>query len=1113
MSLFHEQLSRPRMPSPSPSFARMTAAINIPSSRGSPASTPSLFNGSLQSTPEGMVPLGASSLPAVPTYTLPESLLPPPVQSPPTSSPSAMAEALGKGPGLIRRVSRGAQGIPNRFRRGNTAAHRDKSSGPVIMRRRSDSRTAADGDTGISDFDIEEEDAIDDFYGEPPIHGLGISSSMAPSVSSMADSKPTAPVLPSRLEQGTLMKKITKKEKKEINLRLDLEFAKVYWDSSRPSKAFYVDDVKEIRSGAEAKHYREECDMSENWAPYWFTIVYTDTTRSKGRIKTMHLIAPDAGVFNMWTKTLETVSRNRIDMMAGLLGFADKSAKLVWQRAMKKRGMGEESLDFPSTIELCRSLHINCTEATLRAHFSKADADGVGRLNQTQFLSFVRRLKERKDIKLIYKSLTSGAKEMEKTTFFAFLVQEQGINVEADLERWTATFEKFARMTRPKATPTEGAEVPLPTTMNFPAFQTFLTSSSNSVLKPIGTEVQLNRPLNEYFISSSHNTYLLGRQVAGESSTEAYISALQKGCRCLEIDCWDGGDGLPVVMHGRTLTKAISFHDTIKVINKFAFEVSTYPLILSLEVHCSTHQQEAMARMMIGEFKDQLLLQPLDYDSHTLPTPEELKNRILIKVKGATEELDTKALTSELSTRRQRSFSSPWSRPILLDNSTIPNSPLLSSPPSMSPPERTATFWASPRTSSTSTNITNPASAVVSSAEDSDSPHTTTVEDPHKPKKTKTSNITKRLGDLGVYTRGVKFTDFGCIDANTFNHVFSLNERMFEKLTKPGSREKHLLEEHNVRCLMRVYPHAFRITSTNFDPLKFWRRGVQMVALNWQTFDLGQQLNQAMFAGGNDRTGYVLKPTALRRASQTSLMSSKKAPKKEVKFTVQIISAQQLPRPRGLDQEANINPYVEFEMYCAEDMGANATGIGGQDASAPNGHSGIGNPLRKRTRIVEGNGYNPEFGNEIEMKVTTRFPSLVFVRWTVWNSLDARTTNHAPLATFTAKLDSIQQGFRHLPLFDSNGEQYLFSTLFCKIKKQNVVDAPELPLQRGGPRSAPFEPASPLQEATSTKPRNFVRRLISRGPSDRKKRPEERTGSESRESDLDFISRSSTLER
>ncbi|CAE7033311.1 hypothetical protein PTNB73_04877 [Pyrenophora teres f. teres] len=1112
MSLLHDSYARPRMPSPSPSFHR---AVTIPA-RASPALTASYYNGSLQSTPEGIVPV-SSSLPAIPSYTLPESLLPPPVASPaPTSSPSAMAEALGKGPGLIRRVSRGAQGIPNRFRRGNANTQRDKSSGPVIMRRRSDSRTAADAEAPLSDFDaFEEEEAIEDPF--EPCLGLGISNS-TPSISSIPDAAVVAPVRNARLEQGTVLRKITKKEKKEINLRLDLESAKVFWDPSRPSKAFYIDDVKEIRSGPEAKHYREECGLSENWAPYWFTIVYTDTTRSKGRIRTMHLIAPDVGIFNMWTQTLESVSRNRIDLMAGLLGFADKSAKLVWQRAMKKRGESEESLDFPSTVELCRSLHINCTEATLRAYFQKADTLDAGKLNQSQFLSFVRRLKERKDIKMIYKSYTSGSKiEMDKVTFFSFLQKEQGINVNTDLDYWTATFEKFARATRPRATatPTEGGEVPLPLSMNFPGFQTYLTSAANHPLRSVGKKQELNRPLNEYYISSSHNTYLLGRQVAGESSTEAYITALQKGCRCLEIDCWDGADNIPVVMHGRTLTKSILFQDTIKVINKYAFTESPYPVILSLEVHCSAIQQSAMAKIMIQEFGDKLVLQPLDFESQSLPSPEELKHRILIKVKAAAgEDFDTRALVGEITSRRQRSYSSPWSRPVHLNDNLIPNSPLLSSPSSFSPPERAATFWATPRTS----NNTLPTSAVVSSAEDSDSPNVTTAEtteladDRRKPKKNKTSNITRELGNLGVYTKGVKFNDFASASANTYNHVFSINERAFDKLTKPGAREKHLLEEHNMRCLMRVYPHAFRINSSNFDPLKCWRRGVQMAALNWQTYDLGQQLNEAMFASGDDRTGYVLKPAALRLESPN--IDHKKAPKKEVKFTVQIISAQQLPRPRGLGQEANINPYVEFEMYCAEDMGANATGVGGQDASARNGHSGIGNPLRKRTRIVEGNGYNPEFGNEIDMTVTTRYPSLVFVRWTVWNSLDARTTNHAPLATFTAKLSSIQQGYRHLPLYDSNGEQYLFSTLFCKIKKQDIVDAPE-PSGIASCGSS-IEPASPLQEPTSAKSsRNFVRRLISRAPSERRRRKDEqqRTGSESRESDFDTISRSSTFER
>jgi len=1109
MSLLQDSHARPRMPSPQPSVARMPAAVTIPHARPSPALTASYLNGSLQSTPEGIVPMSAS-LPAIPSYSLPEAVLPPPPPplAGPTSSPSAKAEALGKGPGLIRRVSRGAQ----RFRRGNTSAQRDKSSGPVIMRRRSDSRTAADGDSALSDFDaFEEEDAIEDLYESA--QGLGISNAL-PSVSSIPDSTVIAPVRNSRLEQGTVLRKITKKEIKEINLRLDLESAKVFWDPSRPSKAFYIDDVKEIRSGSEAKHYREECGLSEAWAPYWFTIVYTDTTRSKGRLKTMHLIAPDVGIFNMWVKTLDSVSRNRIDMMAGLLGFADKSARLVWQRAMKKRDADEESLDFQSVVELCRSLHINCSEKNIRLYFNEADKPAAGKLNQRQFLSFVRRLKERTDIRDIWKDLVPEPQgEMDQSTFFSFLQQEQGVDVAADWDRWTATFDKFARATRPKATPTEGGEIPLPLSMNFPAFQTYLTSSANSTLKPALSHPKLDRPLNEYFISSSHNTYLLGRQVAGQSSTEAYISALQKGCRCLEIDCWDGADNTPVVMHGRTLTKSILFQDTIKVINKYAFTESPYPIILSLEVHCSPVQQANLVKIMLAEFGDKLVLQPLDFALQALPTPEELKYRILIKVKAAAgEELDTKALMSELSTRRARSVSSPWSRPVLLNDSVIPNSPLLSSPPSMSPPERTASFWAaSPRTS----NNTLPTSAIVSSAEDSDSPNATPAEavDDRRKQKKKTSNITRELGNLGVYTKGVKFSDFGSKDANTYNHVFSINERAFEKLTKPGAREKHLLENHNMRYLMRVYPHAFRINSSNFDPLNFWRRGVQMAALNWQTYDLGQQLNEAMFAGGADRTGYVLKPAALRLESQAPVSEHRKAPKKQVKFTVKIISAQQLPRPRGLGQEASINPYVEFEMYCAEDMGANATGFGGQDASARNGHSGIGNPLRKRTRIVEGNGYNPVFGNEIDMTVTTRYSSLVFVRWTVWNSLDARTTNHAPLATFTAKLDSIQQGYRHLPLFDSNGEQYLFSTLFCKIKKQDIVDAPETPSTRASSRRPSLEGGSSFHESThSNRPsRNFVRRLISRAPSERRKRIDERMGSESRELDFDHPSRASTF--
>lgn len=413
--------------------------------------------------------------------------------------------------------------------------------------------------------------------------------------------------------------------------------------------------------------------------------------------------------------------------------------------------------------------------------------------------------------------------------------------------------------------------------------------------------------------------------------------------------------------------------------------------------------------------------------------------RILIKVKKPSKVRPGTESTGRLRGQSLTSPrpSSPLTRPYVLDYPTSvssPNSPMLS--PSLIS-----------RSSSTALRRPKPIAEEIqdgsSSSGSSSGSEWDMMGDSTPPiKKPASVKIIQALGQLGVYSQGIKFSLSALEgpDAKQPNHIFSLVESFFN--SSASSRENKLaMFRHNMRYWMRVYPAQTRIRSDNFDPLIYWRRGVQMCALNWQTFDLPMQLNYAMFAAGKDRSGYVLKPKDLREFRRldaeeaTAEQLKLQRPRKQVRFSIEVVSAQQLTSTAALRANRSFNPYIEVEIYHANDK-----------RDKKEDRSSVLSPvenLRACTSVAKANGFNPVFNSKFEFVVTTKFPELIFVRWVVRLSVDGANPNPIgdktpPLAVYTAKLESLNQGYRTLPLYNQHGDKYLFSTLFCRTSVDEI---------------------------------------------------------------------------
>ncbi len=89
-----------------------------------------------------------------------------------------------------------------------------------------------------------------------------------------------------------------------------------------------------------------------------------------------------------------------------------------------------------------------------------------------------------------------------------------------------------------------------------------------------------------------------------------------------------------------------------------------------------------------------------------------------------------------------------------------------------------------------------------------------------------------------------------------------------EKINKIAKKSGGNLITYHKFHFTRVYPNAEEFNSSNYNPIEAWVFGAQLVALNFQTPDMGMLLNWGWYQlNGGPYCGYVLKPSFMTELS------------------------------------------------------------------------------------------------------------------------------------------------------------------------------------------------------------------------------------------------------
>ena len=309
--------------------------------------------------------------------------------------------------------------------------------------------------------------------------------------------------------------------------------------------------------------------------------------------RSLDLVAETEMISRLWVRTLRLMrkgpGRAEQQPAKSFTGYTEEQ----WYRADTDRS---GTLELNEVIHLMRKMNITCSNKEITKLVRKYDVDQNQSLDRMEFNEMMKELfSNRPEIQELIRTLKrlSGGNQNEE-----FLTPEDLVYFENHIQRESRppyVDQEWAIKTISETTGDENQEI-----LNVMNFALLLDSPTNGIYDPehmkpgCGSDLKqyMSKPLSHYFINTSHNTYLTGNQLQGHSSVEQYVNVLQRGCRCVELDCWDGAPNVPegnpgdepIITHGHTLCTKILFKDVIEAIRRSSFgppSKNPYPVIPS----------------------------------------------------------------------------------------------------------------------------------------------------------------------------------------------------------------------------------------------------------------------------------------------------------------------------------------------------------------------------------------------------------------------------------------------------------------------------------------------------------------------------------------------------